>query len=148
MQRVAWKSVSFAVSNPQIRLWVSPLIGALMMIACSHDLGTAQGVAEEFVDQHYVRIDLPKAKQYATGLALQKLDEETRLTAGQAIDASTQKPKVSYRLIDKREGDNRASFLYEGTIQSDDGSSFTRKWLVAARKEGNQWRVSNFSESD
>jgi hypothetical protein len=100
------------------------------------------------VDQHYVRIDIQKAKQYAVGLALEKLNEEIRLTAGQTIDASTQKPKVNYALLEKKEGANRASFLYEGTIRSDDGTTFTRKWLIAARKENNQWRVSNFTESD
>ncbi len=116
--------------------------------ACGRDLNTAQGIVEEFVDQHYVRIDIPKAKQYAVGLALEKLNEETRLTAGQTIDESTHKPRINYKMIEKRESPNRASFLYEGTIQSDDGTSFTRKWLIAARKEGSQWRVSNFTESD
>jgi hypothetical protein len=119
-----------------------------MVGACGRDLGTAQGTVEEFVDQHYVHIDIAKAKQYAVGLALEKLNEEIRLTAGQAIDASTHKPKVNYQIIEKKESDKRASFLYEGTIRSDDGTSFTRKWLIAARKEGNQWRVSNFTESD
>jgi hypothetical protein len=119
-----------------------------MAAACGHDLGTARGTVEQFVDEHYVHIDIPKAKQYASGLALEKLNEEIRLTAGQTIDASTNKPRVNYKMLEKREGENRASFLYEGTIQSDDGTSFTRKWLIAARKEGNQWRVSNFSESD
>lgn len=116
--------------------------------ACGRDLGTAQGTVEEFIDQHYVHIDISKAKQYAAGLALEKLNEEIRLTAGQTIDASTHKPKVNYKIVEKREGDKRASFLYEGTIQSDDGTSFTRKWLIAARKEENHWRVSNFTESD
>jgi hypothetical protein len=50
--------------------------------------------------------------------------------------------------VEKQEGKQRASFLYEGMIQSDDGTSFTRKWLITVRKEGNQWRVSNFTESD
>jgi len=119
-----------------------------LVAGCGHDLNTAQGVAEEFVDQHYVYIDIQKAKQYAVGLALVKLNEEIRLIAGQRIDVSTQKPKVNYSLLEKKESPDRASFLYEGTIRSDDGSTFTRKWLIAARKEGNQWRVSNFSESD
>ena len=123
-------------------------VWALLLYGCGHDMNSAQGVTEEFVDQHYVNIDIQKAKQYAVGLALAKLNEEVRLTAGQTIDASTRKPKVNYQLIEKKEGENRASFLYEGTIRSDDGTSFTRKWLIAARKEGNQWRVSNFSESD
>ena len=121
---------------------------ALLLSACGRDLGTAQGVVEEFVDQHYVRIDLPKAKAYAVSVALEKINEEIRLTAGQQIDASTRKPKVNYQLLEKKESGGRASFLYEGTIHSDDGTSFTRKWLVAARKEGAQWRVSNFTESD
>ena len=120
----------------------------LSLSACGRDLGTAQGVVEEFVDQHYVQIDLPKARAYAVSVALEKINEEIRLTAGQHIDASTRKPKVNYQLLEKKESGARASFLYEGTIQSDDGSSFTRKWLVAARKEGNEWRVSNFTESD
>lgn len=116
--------------------------------ACGRDLGTAQGVVEEFVDQHYVEFNLQKAQLYVVGLALQKINEEIRLTAGHKIDASTQKPKINYRLLEKKEGQNRASYLYEGTVRSDDGHSFTRKWLIAARKEGTLWRVSNFSESD
>jgi hypothetical protein len=120
----------------------------LFASACGRDLSTAQGVVEEFVDHHYVRIDLPKAKTLVTSLALQKLNEEIRLTDGQKIDASTQKPRVHYTLIEKTEGAERSSFLYEGTIQSDDGTSFTRKWLISARKQGDQWRVSNFTESD
>jgi hypothetical protein len=116
--------------------------------ACGHDLNTAQGIAEEFVDQYYVVIDLPKAKALAVSVALSKLNEESRLTAGQTIDASTRKPRIHYKLLEKREGDQRATFLYEGTIQSDDNTSFTRQWLITTRKEGNQWRVSNFTESD
>ena len=123
-------------------------VWAIFLYGCGRDLGTAQGVANEFVDQHYVNFDLQKAKAYAVSLALDKVNEEIRLTAGQKIDASTQKPKINYRLLEKKEGERRASFLYEGTIQSDDGSSFTRKWLIAARKEADQWRVSNFTESD
>ena len=115
---------------------------------CGRDLNSAQGVAEEFVDQHYVAIDLPKAKALAISVALHKVDEEIRLTTGQKIDASTQKPRVHYRLMEKTEGEQRSTFLYEGTIQSEDNTSFTRRWLITARKEGNQWRVSNFTESD
>ena len=123
-------------------------VGLLLLNGCGHDLTTARGVAEEFVDQHYVHIDLEKAKQYTVGLALEKINEEIRLTEGQAIDASTQKPRVNYRLLEKKQGESRASFLYLGTIRSDDGFEFTRQWLITARKEGNQWRVSNFTESD
>jgi len=120
----------------------------LLLTACGRDINTAQGVAEEFVDQHYVNFDLPKAKHYAVSVALAKLNEEIRLTTGQQIDASTQKPKVNYKLLEKSESEKRSTYLYEGRIQSDDGTAFTRKWLITARLEGNQWRVSNFTESD
>ena len=119
----------------------------LLASSCGHDLSTAQGVADEFVDQHYVAIDLQKAKTLAVSVALSKLDEEIRLIAGQKIDASTRKPRIHYRLLEKKEGDQRATYLYEGTIQTDDNMSFTRQWLITVRKEGTQWRVSNFTES-
>ena len=120
----------------------------LFLAACGHDMGTAQGVAEQFIDQYYVQFNLAGAKAHAVSLALDKINQEIRLTTGQKIDASTQKPRVHYKILEKKESDNRASFLYEGTIQSDDGTSFTRRWLVAVRKEGANWRVSNFSESE
>lgn len=123
-------------------------LGSLLPGACRRDLRTAQGVVEEFVDQHYVHIDLQKAKEYSAGLALEKINEEIRLTSGQAIDASTRKPRVHYRLLEKREGEKRASFLYEGTIQAEDAPDFNRRWLIVARKEGDKWRVSNFTEYD
>ena len=119
-----------------------------LMMGCGRDLQTARGVAEEFVDQHYVNFDLHKAKLYAVSVALAKLEEEIRLTAGHPIDASTQKPRVNYSLLEKKESDKRSTYLYEGRIQSDDGTAFTRKWLITARLENNGWRVSNFTESD
>ncbi len=100
------------------------------------------------MDRHYVEINLPKAKEYAVGLALDKIDEEIRLTSGQAIDASTRKPKVHYHLLEKQEGAGRVSFMYQATIQAEDAPEFNRRWLVVARREGDGWRVSNFTESD
>ena len=125
------------------------LLGIILLsLGCSRDLNSPQGVAEEFVDQHYVNIDLQKAKTYAVSVALAKIDDEIRLTTGQQIDASTQKPKVNYKLLEKHESDKRSTYLYEGLIQSDDGTSFAKKWLITTRLEGTQWRVSNFTESD
>jgi hypothetical protein len=137
------------VMNANLTRLTGVLLSLIILVgACGRDLTTAQGIAEEFVDHHYVHIDLPKAKTLAVSLALHKINEEIRLTDGQKIDASTQKPRVHYTLLEKKEGPERSSFLFEGTIQSDDGTSFTRKWLINARREGDQWRVSNFTESD
>jgi hypothetical protein len=121
---------------------------ALLAAACGRDLDSPQGVAEEFVDQHYVHFDLQKAKTYAVSVALAKINEEIRLTDGHKIDGSTQVPRVNYKLLEKNEGEKRSTYLYEGKITSDDGTSFTRKWLITARHENDRWRVSNFTESD
>jgi hypothetical protein len=140
--------INFAMAKSSSLLEAAFLTLILTASACSRDLNSAQGVADEFVDQHYVVIDLPKAKTLAVSVALSKLNEEIRLTSGQPIDASTRKPRVHYTLLEKKEGDHRATFLYQGTIQSDDNTSFTRQWLITARREGTQWRVSNFTESE
>lgn len=124
------------------------VLALLLAAACNRDLSSAQGVAEEFVDRHYVAMDLQKSKDLAVSVALAKVNEQIRLIEGHKIDASTQKPKVSYRLLEKKESERRASFLFEGTIRSDDNMPFTRQWLITARKEGDLWRVSNFTESD
>lgn len=136
------------MKKSSISLTLSLCLLALFLGACRRDLRTAQGVVEEFVDQHYVHINLQKARQYAVGLALEKINEEIRLTSGQTIDAATRKPRVHYRLLEKKNGEQRASFIYEGTIQAEDAPEFTRRWLILARKEGDQWRVANFTEYD
>ena len=124
------------------------LSAALLLGACGRDLQTAQGVVEEFLDQHYVNINLQEAKKHTSGPARAKVDEEIRLTAGQPIDASTRKPRVHYRLLKKEIGENRARFLYEGTIRAEDAPEFKRRWLLTARKEEGRWWVSNFNEFD
>ena len=119
-----------------------------VLAACQPDERTARGVAERFIDQHYVQIDLEAAKPFCTGLALKKVQEEQRLTEGQHIDESTRKPTVRYRLIDTQDDAEHTSFVYEATIHVDDAGKFTRRWIISARREGSVWKVSNFEEFD
>ncbi len=124
------------------RLWLLVLVAA-----CHSDPNSPQGVAEGFVDQHYVMIDIKAAKQFSTGLALHKLEKEESLTTGNSIDEATRKPTVRYRLIEKRDSPEQPSFVFEGTIYADgDDDSFTRKWLITTRRDGDTWKVSNFEE--
>jgi hypothetical protein len=134
------------MKNPIPGMALSLCVFICTLGACGRDLRTAQGVVEEFVDYHYVYIDLKRAREFCVGLALHKINEEIRLTTGQVIDASTRKPKIYYRLLEKKEGERQASFIYEGTIRAEDAPEFTRRGLITARKEGGQWRVSNFTE--
>jgi hypothetical protein len=120
----------------------------LTMLACQPDEHTAQGTAERFVDQYYVQINLKGVKPLCVGLAKKKLEEEERLVAGQEIDESTRKPLIRYKLIDKKEDGERPTFVFEGRIHVDGADSFTRKWIITTRREGDVWKVSNFEEFD
>ena len=122
------------------------LLGLLAALGCEHDLGTPQGVAGEFLDQHYVHISLEQSKDYTIGLARKKVDEEIRLTAGEKIDATTRKPKVYYDLIEQRENRGRLSFLYQLTIQPQDADPIKRRVMIRVRRHEDGWRVSNFLE--
>ncbi len=119
----------------------------LAMAGCgSEGDTTAQGAAEAFLDWHYVEIDLPRSREYTVGLARSKVDEQIRLTAGQAIDAGTRKPRVYYKLVEQREARGRTAFLYELTIRTEDAGEFSRRLLIRVRKEEAGWRVSNYME--
>ena len=120
----------------------------LLDAGCRSSTDSAQGIAERFIDEHYVRMNLRAAREYTVGLAQRKVDEETRLVGDHVIDASTRQPRVTYRLKEQpREDANGVSFLFEGTVSVDGADAFTRQWLVTTRREADgTWKVSNFSE--
>jgi hypothetical protein len=121
---------------------------ALFASACHSNGAGARGVAERFLDAHYVHIDLEAATPFCTGLALQKLREEQRLTQGQQIDESTHKPTVHYQLLETKDDAEHPTYVFEGTIDVDGAAQFKRKWLITTRRDGDGWKVSNFEEFD
>jgi hypothetical protein len=124
------------------------LVLALLFLAGCQSQDDALRAARGFADEHYVSIDLEKAKQYTTGLATKKIEEEQHLVEGQTIDEGTLKPRVHYELLERRpEGDDRVSFLFKGEARVED-LLLTRKWLVTVKREGDGWKVSNFHEFD
>lgn len=125
------------------------LLIMLILNACGPDEHNARSVAEKFLDAHYVMINLPLAKTYATGLALKRVEDEIHLTEGQQIDASTRKPRVYYRLLEEKpRGEKSISFLYEATFSVDGAGQFVKKVLLTLRQEAEGWRVANYSEFD
>jgi hypothetical protein len=124
------------------------LLCALVAAACRPDASTARGTAERFLDAHFVHIDLPAARALTTGVARHKVEQEMELTHGQAIDETTRKPTVRYRLLEERPDGDGASFVFLGSIRVEDDDSFERRWLVTVRPDGAGWRVSNWQETD
>jgi hypothetical protein len=120
---------------------------ALAVAGCTAP-NSARGVADRFIEAHYMAIDLRAAEPLCTGLALDKLHKEIALTAGQDIDASTRKPIIHYKLTAKRDEADHVTFLFVATIDVPDAGTFSKNWMITARKEGADWKVSNFSEYD
>ena len=123
------------------------LVGAIS--ACQPDPHSPQGVAEGFLDAHYVWIDLHKAKTYCTGLALSRIEEEIRLTEGVSIDGNTRQPKVYYSLLKETpRGKNRISLQYEATVTVSGVDQFRKEILLTLGQEEAGWRVLNYTEFD
>jgi hypothetical protein len=123
------------------------VLGALLVVACRPDAATPRGAAERFLDAHYVRIDLPTARDLASGLARSKVEDEIRLVDGQQIDDSTRKPTIHYKLLEEHpDGDAAVNLLYRADITVEDADPFERRWLVTVRREDGVWRVANYQE--
>ncbi len=126
------------------------LLAAVVMpavAACRSDAASARGVAERFLDAHYVAIDLAAARELTAGLARHKIEQEVALTAGQAIDAGTRMPRVHYRLLEETPRDDATvSLAYETTIHVDGGDVFSRTIQVTLRRAEQGWQVSNYQE--
>ena len=123
------------------------MLAALLGAACRPDPRTPRGAAESFLDAHYVRIDLPAALEFTTGLARQKVENEIGLTRGQAIDDTTRKPTVHYKLLEEHpDGAEAVRYLFQGSIVVEDADRFERRWLVTVRRDGDGWRVTNYQE--
>jgi len=120
---------------------------ALLLAGCHPDPGSPRGAAERFLDAHYVAIDLAAALPLTTGLARAKVERERALVGEQAIDDTTRKPQVWYRLLEERPlaGDG-VQFLYLGTLSPEGAERFDRRWLVTVRRDANAWIVANFEE--
>jgi hypothetical protein len=117
------------------------------LAACAPDPSTAQGTAERFLDAHYVTIELANALPYTSGVARQKVEREMELVQGFAIDETTVKPIVRYRLLkEDADADGGSRFLYRGTIRLDGADGFERQWLVTVRREAEGFRVTNYQE--
>jgi hypothetical protein len=129
-----------------MRTWIG---WAVLAIAGCQQQDEAMRVARGFVDAHYVAIDLESAKRFTSGLATKKIDEEQRLLQGVEAGETAEKPRVNYKILERRpEGDDRVSFVFAGEARIPDSEVFTRKWLVTVRRENAAWKVSNFDEYD
>jgi hypothetical protein len=134
-----------AISTHVTRLRLLAVL--LLLVACGPDPSTPRGTAESFLDAHYVRIDLPNALPFTSGLAHQKVSKEIELVKNVAIDETTRKPTINYTFLEERPaGEQAMSYLYRGRIIVDGADAMERRWLLTVRQEADGWRVTNYQE--
>ncbi len=109
---------------------------------------SARGVVDRFIEARYILIDQQQMQELTTGLALDKVHEEIKLTQGQTIDQSTRKPVVHYKLEKTRGDGDKQTFLFKARIDVPEGGTFKKYWMITAKKDGGVWKVSNYSEYD
>jgi hypothetical protein len=126
---------------------ITVLVAGLLLSGCK-PANTPRAVVDRFIEAHYLAINLKSSERWCTGLALAKLHQEEALTRGQEIDDETRKPTIHYRLQQERDGENHVIYLFLARIDVPDGGTFDKKWMITARKEGEVWKVSNYSEYD
>ena len=123
------------------------LLLLIALAACRSDPASPRGVAERFLDAHYVRIDLAAAEALTVGVAEKKLGDERKLVEGQAIDEGTRQPHVYYRFIEERPaGAERSHLVYRATFAVDGADTFDRRILLVMQRDDTGWKIVNFEE--
>ena len=123
------------------------LLLLVALAACRSDPASPRGVAERFLDAHYVSIDLAAAEALTVGVAEKKLGDERKLVEGQAIDEGTRQPHVYYRFVEERPaGAERAHLVYRATFAVDGADTFDRRILLVMQHGDTGWKIVNFEE--
>ena len=125
----------------------SLLLVVLLLAGCTSP-NSARGVVDRFIEARYILIDHLQMESVCTGLALDKIHDEMKLTEGQSIDQSTRKPVVHYTLQKTRVEGEKTTFLFKARIDVPEGGTFQKFWMITAKKDGDTWKVSNYSEYD
>ncbi len=134
----------------KIRALVLPavLLAVLLAAACRPDAGTPRAVAEGFLDNYYVAVDLHAARGEVEGLAADKVAQVIELAAEAGEELRGFRPRVNYTLGFAEEGEELARYEYELRVESDGGDAIAQLVLLTLRRGPRGWKVSNYSESE
>lgn len=109
-------------------------------------------MADRFMDLHYLVLDQTSALDITDGLARDKIRAELDLIGnarGDAEEFSRAKPRLSYRYEGVSElEDGGRRYHYRLRIRGGDGFEFDRAVHLTLRRVDEEWRVSNFIETE
>jgi len=126
-----------------------PLVILSVAVSCGKPAHPSAVTARNFMDAYYVQADLKQAATYADSLALEKVTTDAQLRDGQAIDASTHHPRISFKLIEEKVEGPSASYFYLLSFKPESGIKTEKKALLRVReRDGGVWKVTQFTDFD
>lgn len=123
------------------------LIVLSFFVACAAP-HPSEPVAKDFMNAYYASADLQKAEQLSSGLALEKIQSSLQLREGQAIDASTHHPRVSFKKIEGQVNGDEALYLFLVTVSPPDFQKIKKQSRLRIRLQEGVWKVTQFSDQD
>lgn len=131
-------------ANSRRRFLMSLMI-PLTIGACAKP-SESEKISKDFMEAYYVHLDPKSAQSLSSGLAEEKLKHQLELLQGVAPDPSSDKPKVTYRMVsqDPSGANTEASYIYEVHSSAEDVGG--RKVFVKLRQADGKWTVSQFTE--
>ena len=124
------------------------LLGAAVLSPACSNASDAGSTASSFIDQYYVKVDLPRAKRLTDGLATRKIEQEQALLQGVSTGEGAKHRDVTYRLMEKRDEGEHVFFVYDLAVKGQGVPVLKKRSLIAVGKVGDTWRVTNFRDFD
>ncbi len=133
---------------PRDRRLLACLVATAALFSSCGGPSDAEATASRFIDHYYVKVDLGRAKEFTSGLATRKIDQEQVLVQGIGSDAGSRRRDVAYRLVEKRNEGERLVLVYDIDIRGQGVPALRKRSLISVEKIGGAWRVMNFHDFD
>jgi hypothetical protein len=138
---------SAQAANLQLYCGLAGLCLLVGVSACKSEQDPAV-VADRFVDAYYLEFDIAKARTFAAGAAIERLQQEEDLAkaAREKMQIAASKARVYYEAPERRPiGDDMFHATYPLEIR--EGTSLiARKAIIMVAKRDGAWRVIQFRE--
>ena len=145
----AARSPTGDASEP-LSCWILLLLCVpLGVLGCSSG-NSPEGVADQFMQAYYIRIDQAQALAYSAALAREKLQQELQLVgrARRGGGVAQARPHMQYTHVRTQPEGRHVFLIYDLTIQPAHVPPMLKQVLITTTRIEEQWKVINFTEVD
>jgi hypothetical protein len=119
----------------------------VFLVSCSSE-NEPDNISDKFVKLYYQQMNQNKALELSTMKAKEKLEKEIELLKSRNSQFINEIPKISIKKEDIQIKDDIGLITYKLTIQPKNIKSFEKTTFISLYKENNNWKISNFEESE